>query len=49
MKILMGILMVIIFITLAALFITLAACSIIWLYMFCFVIIPDLWEMITKK
>ncbi len=42
MNILIGILMVI-------LGITAAACAIIGLYIFWFVIIPDLWKMITKK
>jgi sulfite exporter TauE/SafE len=42
MKILMGILLVI-------LGITLAACAIILLYLFWFKAVPDFWRMITKK
>ena len=42
MKILIGILMVI-------LGITLAACAIILLYLFWFKAVPEFWKMITKK
>jgi len=42
MKILIGIILVI-------LGITVAACAIILLYLFWFKAIPDLWKMITKK
>jgi sulfite exporter TauE/SafE len=42
MKILMGILLVI-------LGITLAACAIIGLYIFWFKAVPEFWKMITKK